>query len=116
MVRDFPNPDLKPVLPGERAPSHPGWVQCVRLTPDNQFLVSAGPAPRRQVLYCRLAIMDGQLAVYGVAERDAGPIHSIAITADGKKLVIGARAATRQAGWRGRDSQATAVMRGQESR
>jgi WD40 repeat protein len=88
VVRDFPNPDLKPVLPGELAPSHPGWVQCVRLTPDNQFLVSAGPAPRGKSYIAVWRLSDGQ-RVYGI-ERDAGPIHSIAITADGKKLVIGA--------------------------
>jgi WD40 repeat protein len=87
VVREFPNPDLKPVLPGETAPSHPGWVQCVRLTPDGQFLVSAGPAPRGRSYLAAWRVADGK-RVYA-AEREFGPIHSLAITPDGTKLVLG---------------------------
>ena len=87
VVREFPNPDLKPVLPGETAPSHPGWVQCVRLTPDGQFLVSAGPAPRGKSYLAVWSVADGK-RVYG-AEREFGPIHAVAIAPDGTKLVIG---------------------------
>jgi WD40 repeat protein len=87
VIRDFANPDLKPVFPGEPAPSHPGWVQAVRFTPDGQFLVSAGPAPRGKSYLAVWNASNGQ-RVYG-AERDFGPIHSIAVTADGTKLVIG---------------------------
>jgi hypothetical protein len=87
VVREFPNPDFKPVLPGEAAPSHPGWVQSVRLTPDGQFLVSAGPAPRGKSYLAVWKVSDGK-RVYG-SERDFGPIHSVAVTPDGTKLVIG---------------------------
>jgi WD40 repeat protein len=90
VVRDFENPDIKPVFPGEPAPSHPGWVQAVRFTPDGQFLVTAGPAPRGKSYLAVWKVADGK-RVYG-AERDFGPIHSIAITADGTKLVIGTAA------------------------
>ena len=87
VAREFPNPDLKPVLPGEVAPSHPGWIQSVRLPPDGPFLVSAGPAPRGKSYVAVWKVSDGK-RVHG-AERDFGPIHSIAITPDGAKLVIG---------------------------
>ncbi len=87
VAREFPNPDLKPVLPGEVAPSHPGWVQSVRFTPDGKFLVSAGPAPRGKSYIAVWKVSDGK-RVLG-AERDFGPIHTLAITPDGNKLVIG---------------------------
>ena len=91
VVRDFPNPDLKPVFPTEPTPSHPGWVQTVRFTADGKFLVSAGPAPRKK----------GYVAVWNVqtGERvwsrswDAGPVHGLALTSDGARMVIGCAAA-----------------------
>lgn len=87
VVREFPNPDLKAVLPGEAAPAHPGWVQCVRLTPDGQFLVSAGPAPRGKSYLAVWRVADGK-RLHG-EERECGPIHSLAITPDGTKLILG---------------------------
>jgi WD40 repeat protein len=90
VVREFTNPDLKPILPGEAAPSHPGWVQCVRLTPDDRFLVSAGPAPRGKSYLAVWRLSDGK-RLYS-AEREFGPIQSMAITADGAKLVLGCAA------------------------
>jgi WD40 repeat protein len=87
VTREFENPDLKPVLPGEPAPSHPGWVQCVRFTPDGQFLVTAGPAPKGKSYLAVWKVADGK-RVYG-AEREFGPIHSIAVSPDGTKLVLG---------------------------
>ena len=95
VARDFPNPDLKPVFPSEPAPSHPGWVQSVRFTPDGQFLVSAGPAPRGKSYVAVWKVADGT-RVYG-AERDFGPIHSLAVSADGTKLILGCAAAKGQA-------------------
>jgi len=90
VVRDFANPDLKVILPGEPAPSHPGWVQCVRFTPDGQFLVTGGPAPRGKNYLAVWNVADGK-RIYG-AENESGPIHSIAISPDGTKLVIGSAA------------------------
>jgi WD40 repeat protein len=86
-VRDFQNPDLKPVYPGEPAPSHPGWVHTVRFTPDGQFLVTAGAAPRSRGYLAVWNVSNGQ-RVFG-AERDLGPIHSIAVSPDNTKLVVG---------------------------
>lgn len=87
VVRDFPNPDLKPVFPSEPAPSHPGWVQAVRFTPDGTRLVSAGAASRGKSYLAVWNVADGTRA-FG-AERDFGPIHALSIFPDGSKLVIG---------------------------
>lgn len=87
VVRDFPSPDFKPVLPGEPAPSHPGWVHSVRFTPDGQFIVSAGAAPKGKSYLAVWRAADGK-RVYG-AEREFGPIHTAALSPDGTKLVIG---------------------------
>ena len=42
----LPEPRPQAGVPGRAGPSHPGWVQRVRFTPDGQFLVTAGAAPR----------------------------------------------------------------------
>lgn len=87
VARDFANPDFKPVLPGEPAPSHPGWVHGVRFTPDGRFLVSAGAAAKGQSYLAVWRVSDGK-RVHG-AEREQGPIHGLAVTPDGTKLVLG---------------------------
>jgi pimeloyl-ACP methyl ester carboxylesterase/WD40 repeat protein len=87
VVRDFPNPDLKPVMAGEPAPSHPGWVQGVRFTPDDRYLVTAGPAPRYKGYVAVWSVADGKRVAGG--ERDLGPVQALAITPDGSKLVLG---------------------------
>ena len=87
VVRDFPNPELKPVFPGEPAPSHPGWVHSVRFTPDGNQLVTAGPAPRGKSYLAVWTVADGK-RVSG-AERDFGPIHTMALFPDGTKILIG---------------------------
>lgn len=90
VIRDFPNPDLKPVFPDEPAPSHPGWIHGVRFTPDGQFLVTAGAAPRYKSYLAVWNVADGK-RVFG-AERDYGSIHSLAITNDGTRLILGCEA------------------------
>ncbi|MFM8273531.1 MAG: WD40 repeat domain-containing protein [Gemmata sp.] len=92
VVRDFQNPDLKPVLPGEPAPSHPGWVHAARFTPDGTQLVTAGAAPRGKSYLAVWNVSDGR-RVSG-AERDFGPIHALAVLPDGR-LVIGYAAVPR---------------------
>lgn len=93
VVRDFPNPDLKPVFEGESAPSHPGWVHAVRFTPDGGQLVTAGTAPRGKSYLAVWNVPDGK-RVFG-AERDLGPIHTMTLTPDGTKVVIGYAGAPR---------------------
>ena len=87
VIRDFPNPDLKPVFPGEPAPSHPGWIHSVRFSPDNAQLVTAGAAPKGKSYIAVWSVADGK-RLYG-AERDFGPIHAMALMPDGTKMVIG---------------------------
>ena len=86
-VRDFQNPDEKAALPGEPAPSHPGWVHAVRFTPDDKFLVTAGPAPHARGYLAVWSVADGK-RVSGI-DRDAGPLHSLTITPDGTRLILG---------------------------
>jgi WD40 repeat protein len=87
VVREFPNPDLKPAFPGEPAPSHPSWVYAVRFTPDDKYLITAGAAPRYQGYLAVWSVTDGT-RVSG-AERDAGPIQGLALFPDGSRLVLG---------------------------
>jgi WD40 repeat protein len=87
VIRDFPNPDLKSVLPSEPAPSHPGWVHAVKFASDDKYLVSVGPAPRYKGYLAVWTVADGKRVAGG--ERDFGPLHSVAITADGTKLILG---------------------------
>ncbi|QEG28686.1 WD domain, G-beta repeat [Gemmata obscuriglobus] len=93
VVRDFPNPGLKPVFAGEAAPSHPGWVHAVRFTPDGNQLVTAGAATRGKAYLAVWNVLDGKL-VFG-AERDLGPIHTMAMLPDGTRIVIGYAGAPR---------------------
>jgi WD40 repeat protein len=87
VVRDFQNPDLKPVFPGEPAPSHPGWVHAVRFSPDGTHLITAGAAPRGKSYIAVWSVADGK-RLFG-AEREFGPIHSMTLLPDGTKMVIG---------------------------
>ncbi len=87
VVREFAAPGAKPVMAGEPAPSHPGWVHAVAFTPDGTRLVSGGPAPRNGGHLAVWSVVDGkQLAA---VEGDLGPILSLAVTADGGKVLVG---------------------------
>ncbi len=86
-IREFPNPDLKAPFPGEPPASHPGWVHAVRFSADDKLLFSAGPAPRYKGYLAAWTVADGK-RVAG-AERDIGPIHALAITPDGTRIVLG---------------------------
>jgi WD40 repeat protein len=92
VVRDFANPDLKPVVPGEPAVSHPGPVTGVRFSPDGAILYTAGGAPRYHGYLAAWGVADGK-RVAG-AERASGPIHALAVLPDGR-LVLGCGPKTR---------------------
>jgi WD40 repeat protein len=89
LVRDFPNPSLKPGGPGQPHPSHPGFVHCVRFTPDGKRLVTAGTAPRGQGYLAVWSVADGKL-VSG-HELPVGPIYSFDFVGDGIVLGCGPR-------------------------
>jgi WD40 repeat protein len=86
-IRDFPNPAFQPPGPGQLPPSHPGFVHCVRFTPDGSRLVSAGTAPRLQGYLAVWSVADGKL-IAG-QELPVGPIYSFDLTADGKSVILG---------------------------
>ena len=86
-IREFPNPDLKSPFPGEPPASHPGWVHAVRFSSDEKHLITAGPAPRYKGYLAAWNVADG--ARVAGAERDVGPIHALAITPDGTRVVLG---------------------------
>jgi WD40 repeat protein len=85
VIRDFPNPDMKPVFPEEPAPSHPGWVHAVCFDPRGR-LVSAGGAPKGRSYIAVWDIATGK-RLYG-AEHPFGPIHAIEVL-DENRVVIG---------------------------
>jgi hypothetical protein len=95
VIRDFANPDLKAVLPSEPAPSHPNWVHTVRFTADDKFLISVGPAPRYQGYLAVWNVADGKRLAGGI--HDFGPIHGLAISSDGMKLILGCAPKSRTA-------------------
>jgi WD40 repeat protein len=85
VIREFQNPDVKPVFPGEPAPSHPGWVHAVKFTPDGSRLITVGAAPKGKSYVAVWTVGDGK-RVFG-AERDFGPIHSMAVLDDNRILI-----------------------------
>jgi WD40 repeat protein len=100
VVREFVNPNVSPPGPAMSgpAPAHPGWVYSIRFTTDGKHLVSAGNAPHGHGYLAVWNVADGKL-LYG-EELTLGPIYSVAISPDGKWLVLGC-------GPRGRDLQET---------
>jgi hypothetical protein len=95
VIRDFANPELKSVLPGEPAPSHPGWIHCVKFTTDDKSLITVGPAPRYKGYLAMWNVADGKRLAGG--ERDFGPIHGLALTPDGTRMILGCGPKTRTA-------------------
>src|SRR5262249_7508102 len=89
-VRECANPKIN----GEQNQSHPGGIYQLRFTPDEKYLVSVGPAPRNR----------GYIAVWNVAdaklvsgqEVDYGPVFGLAISPDGKNLLLGCGPKVRQ--------------------
>lgn len=79
LIRDFPNATLPPPGPGLPIVSHPGFVHCVRFTPDGSRLISAGTAPRSQGYLAVWSVADGKL-LYG-QELHLGPIYTFDRTA-----------------------------------
>ena len=90
VIREFPNPNIK----GEPGQSHPGGIYQLRFTPDEKFIVSVGPAPRNHGYVAVWNVADGKL-VSG-KEVDYGPVFGLAISPDGKKLLLGCGPKVRQ--------------------
>ncbi len=85
VIRDFPNPDLKPVFPEEPAPSHPGWVHAVRFDSRGR-LISAGAAPKGRGYIAVWDAATGRRLLGG--EYPLGPIHTLDVW-ENNRIVIG---------------------------
>ena len=83
MLREFPHPGIK----GEPNQSHPSGVYQLRLTADEKYLVSVGPAPRNQGYLAVWNVADGKL-VYG-SGTTFGPLFGLALAADGRSVLLG---------------------------
>jgi WD40 repeat protein len=89
-LREFANPNIK----GEPGQSHPGGIYQLRFTPDEKYLVSAGPSPKNQGYVAVWSVADGKfIAGTPVA---AGPVFGLALHPDGKSLLIGCGPRVRQ--------------------
>jgi WD40 repeat protein len=85
VVRELTNPHLKASAPSQ---AHPGVIYRVRYTPDGKRLISAGGAPRLRGYLAIWNAGDGKM-LYG-GEQSLGTLFSLAISADGKYLAVGA--------------------------
>jgi WD40 repeat protein len=90
VVREFTNPGIK----GEPNQSHPGGIYQLRFTPDERHLVSVGPAPRNRGYVAVWTVADGKLAA--AAELPAGSVYGLALSPDGKRLLLGCGPKVRQ--------------------
>ncbi|WP_020474009.1 WD40 repeat domain-containing protein [Zavarzinella formosa] len=87
---EFVNPNIK----GEPGQAHPGGIYGLRLTPDEKYLISVGPAPRNRGYIAVWNMADGKL-VSGT-ETSTGPIYTLALTPDGKSIIVGCGPKVRQ--------------------
>jgi WD40 repeat protein len=90
VIREFPNPTIK----GEPNQSHSGGVYQIRFTPDEKYIVSVGPAPKNRGYVAVWNVADGKM-VAGT-EFGIGPIFGLAISPDGKNLLLGCGPKLRQ--------------------
>ena len=90
VIREFPHPTIK----GEVGQSHPGGIYQLRFTPDEKYLVSCGPAPKNKGYVAIWNVADGKL-VTGM-DVPFGPVFGLAISPDGKNLLLGCGPKVRQ--------------------
>ncbi|MBY0527075.1 MAG: hypothetical protein K2R98_27015 [Gemmataceae bacterium] len=99
VVRDLVNPTLKVNMVPDGQPklqpphAHPGPVYGVRYTKDGKYIISVGHAPNSRGYLAVWNAADGKM-LYG-AELPLGHFNNLAISPDGKSLVV-APAAGRQ--------------------
>lgn len=89
VLRELTNPQFKATSAIPQSPqAHPGVVYALRFTPDGKRLISAGAAPRLHSYLAVWNVPDGKL-LYG-GEQSLGTLFSLAVSADGKYLAVGA--------------------------
>jgi WD40 repeat protein len=87
LVREFPNPALKPAAAGQPQPSHPGFVHALRFSNDGKELISVGTAPRNQGYLAVWTVADGKLVWSG--EQLFGAIYAVDILPNGTEALLG---------------------------
>jgi WD40 repeat protein len=88
VLHELTNPNLKASAGQQPPPAHPGVVYALRYTPDGKRLISAGAAPRLRSYLAIWNAADGKM-LYG-SEQALGTLFSLAVSADGKYLAVGA--------------------------
>jgi WD40 repeat protein len=88
VLHELTNPQLKAAAGQPPPPAHPGVVYALRYTPDGKRLISAGAAPRLRSYLAIWNAADGKM-LYG-NEQSLGTLFSLAVSADGKYLAVGA--------------------------
>jgi WD40 repeat protein len=86
VVREFVNPRIKSAVAPPQA--HPGDIYQLRFTPDGKRLISVGGAPRLRSYLAIWNVTDGKM-LHG-EEQALGTLFSLAVSADGKYLAVGA--------------------------
>ncbi len=88
VLHELTNSQLKAAAGQPLPPAHPGVVYALRYTPDGKRLISAGAAPRLRSYLAIWNAADGKM-LHG-SEQSLGTLFSLAVSADGKYLAIGA--------------------------
>jgi WD40 repeat protein len=88
VLHELTNPQLKAGAGQPPPPAHPGVVYALRYTPDGKRLVSAGAAPRLRSYLAIWNAADSKM-LHG-SEQSLGTLFSLAVSADGKYLAVGA--------------------------
>jgi WD40 repeat protein len=88
VLHELTNPHLKAGAGQPPPPAHPGVVYALRYTPDGKRLISAGAAPRLRSYLAIWNAADGKM-LHG-SEQSLGTLFSLAVSADGKYLAVGA--------------------------
>ncbi len=83
VAREFPNPDIK----GEPGQSHPSAVHNIKITADNKYIISCGPAPKNKGFVAVWNLADGKLVTKW--ELDNGPAMSLSINKEGTQIAVG---------------------------
>ncbi len=88
VLRELTNPHLKAGAGPQPPQAHPGVVYALRYTPDGKRLISVGGALRLRSYLAIWNVADGKM-LHG-AEQSLGTLFSLAVSADGKYLAVGA--------------------------
>ena len=84
-LRTLRDEKYKPAVSAFATPSHPGYVQAVKFSPDGKLLHSVGTAPKNQGHIATWNVADG--ALVQAADMPCGAIYCLAVLQDGRRLI-----------------------------